>query len=267
MNESYTGFADVYDMFMDNVPYESWADFITEYLCSKGISEGIILDLGCGTGVMTRLLREKGYDMIGVDSSPEMLEVAREAEQDESYVNQPAILYLCQDMREFELYGTVQAIVSVCDSVNYITEPEELLEVFRLANNYLEAGGYFIFDLNTPYKYEKLLGENTFAEDREEAAFIWDNYYDEESGINEYALSLFKQKANGDYERECELHYERCYTLEEVRRLLDEAGMEFVEAFCDYEKQEYTEESQTQRMVIVAREKYQKNKYYETENK
>lgn len=263
MSDSYTAFAEVYDTFMDNVPYEAWAEFISEYLKDSGVASGIILDLGCGTGSMTRLLRDKGFDMIGVDASEEMLQIAREAEFLSEEENL-GILYLCQDMREFELYGTVQAIVSVCDSLNYITEPEDLLQVFRLANNYLEKQGLFIFDLNTPYKYRELLGDKTFAEDRESSAFIWDNYFDEESGINEYALTLFTELENGDFSRDLELHYERCYSLGEIKELLKKAGMEFVEAFADYDrKMPITDDVKAERMVIIAREQFQENKYYE----
>ena len=124
MNESYTSFAQVYDMFMDNVDYPAWSK------------------------------------------------------------------YLLQDMREFELYGTVKAVVSICDSINYILEEDDLREVFSLVNNYLDPKGMFIFDLNTKYKYEQM-GETTIAENREEASFIWDNYYDPEEEINEYELAIF----------------------------------------------------------------------------
>ena len=184
VNEAYSVFAKVYDDFMEDVPYDEWADFLIKYLADKGVRDGLVLDLGCGSGEILSLLKEHGgFDMIGLDSSEEMLRIARDKE--------PDALYLCQDMRSFELYGTVNAIVSVCDSINYITEKEELLGLFKLANNYLEAGGYFIFDLNTIYKYKYELADNTFAEDREDKAFIWDNFFDEESGINEYLLTLF----------------------------------------------------------------------------
>ena len=115
-----------------------------------GISDGQVLDLGCGTGTVTELLADAGYDMIGVDNSCDMLEIAEEKKEKSGH----DILYLMQDMREFELYGTVRAVVSVCDSVNYILEEEDLLEVFSLVNNYLDPGGMFIFDMNTHYKYE-----------------------------------------------------------------------------------------------------------------
>ena len=145
---SYENFARVYDLFMDNIPYEEWCGYLTGLLQEYGVTEGLVLELGCGTGNMTRLLANRGYDMIGVDNAPDMLEIAMEKRQAEGQ----DILYLFQDMREFELYGTVKAVVSLCDSMNYILEEEELLQVFRLVNNYLVPGGVFIFDLNTAYK-------------------------------------------------------------------------------------------------------------------
>ena len=147
--DAYTSFARVYDTFMDNIPYEEWAVYLTGLLNEYGVNDGLVLDLGCGTGNMTELLAKEGYDMIGVDNAEEMLEIAMEKREKSGH----DILYLLQDMREFELYGTVRAVVSVCDSVNYIDEEEDLTEVFRLVNNYLDPGGVFIFDFNTLYKY------------------------------------------------------------------------------------------------------------------
>mgnify|MGYP000550357054 CR=1 FL=1 len=142
----------VYDMFMDNIPYKEWCNYLTgRFKSNNEVDDGLVLELGCGTGNATRLLSDAGYDMIGVDNAPDMLEIALEKKEEEGQ----DILYLCQDMREFELYGTVKAIVSICDSMNYITEDEDLLEVFKLVNNYLDPEGVFIFDLNTVYKYEK----------------------------------------------------------------------------------------------------------------
>ena len=188
--DAYTSFARVYDTFMDNVPYHDWANYLQDLLREYDIWDGLILDLGCGTGSMAEELAKRGYDMIGVDNADEMLEIAMEKRMESGY----DILYLLQDMREFELYGTVRGIVSVCDSVNYITEEEDLLEVFRLVNNYLDPMGVFIFDFNTEYKYREILGERTIAEEREECSFIWENYYDEEDKINEYVLTLFLQE-------------------------------------------------------------------------
>ncbi len=243
--EAYTSFAQVYDLFMDNVPYEEWSLWMIEILKENGIKDGILLDLGCGTGKLTRLMEEKGFDMIGVDNSFEMLDIAKSKSKDN-------ILYLLQDMREFELYGTVRAVYSACDSVNYILEEEELKEVFSLVNNYLDPGGIFLFDINTKYKYEELLGENTIAETREEGSFIWDNFYDPEDEINEYDLTLYIKDKDERFLRFQETHYQRCYSLETIKRLLKEAGLEFVEAYDGYSKAVAHEESE--KILVVARE-------------
>ena len=156
--EAYRSFAQVYDLFMDNVDYDSWSSYLIGLLKRYGVDSGLVLELGCGTGNMTERLARAGYDMIGVDCSEDMLEIAQEKKLESGL----DILYLEQDMREFELYGTVRAVVSVCDSLNYILEEEELLQVFRLVNNYLDPGGIFLFDLNTVQKYrEKALLRKT----------------------------------------------------------------------------------------------------------
>lgn len=223
-NTMYGSFAQVYDLFMDNVPYKDWCDYIIRELKKAQIGDGLVLDLGCGTGRMTRMLSDAGYDMIGVDMSEDMLMVARDA----SAGREDHILYLLQDMREFELYGTVRAVISVCDSMNYITEEEDLRTVFSLVNNYLDPGGLFLFDLNTIYKYEKLLGENTICENREEGSFIWENYYDSEEQINEYDLTLFIKEEDELYRKYEETHYQRAYELDTIRSLLQQAGLEYV---------------------------------------
>lgn len=250
--EAYSSFARVYDLFMDNVPYEEWSEYIRSILQEYGICDGLMLDLGCGTGKMTRLLAKAGYDMIGVDNSADMLEIARE----EEYENADRILYLLQDMRSFELYGTVRAIVSICDSVNYILEEDDLREVFRLVNNYLDPAGIFIFDLNTVYKYREMLGETTISENRAEGSFIWDNYYDEESSINEYDLTLFIREEGDLYRKYEETHYQRAYELDTVKRLLTEAGMEFVTAYDAFTREPIKADSE--RIYIIAREKGKK---------
>ncbi|MCF2667551.1 MULTISPECIES: class I SAM-dependent DNA methyltransferase [Lachnospiraceae] len=248
--EAYTSFAVVYDTFMDNVPYEEWADYLWKLLREYGIADGLVLELGCGTGSMTELLASKGYDMIGVDNSEDMLELAMEKRIESGH----DILYLLQNMQEFELYGTVRAVVSVCDSVNYVTDEEELTEVFRLVNNYLDPQGVFIFDFNTEYKYQEILGEQVIAEEREECSFIWDNYYDEEQKINEYELTLFVQSQEDPelYRKYQEVHYQRAYTLERIRNLIEKAGLRYVTAYDAYTKDAplYTSE----RICVVAQE-------------
>ena len=203
--EAYGEFARVYDIFQDNVDYDSWAGYLKDTLREYGISDGLILELGCGTGTMTELLAASGYDMIGVDNSEEMLAEAMQKRETSGH----DILYLLQDMQEFELYGTVRAVISVCDSLNYLTEEQDLEHVFELVNNYLDPGGLFIFDMNTVYKYQEMIGDSTIAENREEGSFIWENTYDEESGINEYALTLFLPDTDGRYEKVEEVHYPR----------------------------------------------------------
>ena len=263
--EAYTSFASVYDTFMDNVPYGEWGGYIYTLLCRYGVKGGIILDLGCGTGTITEILAGYGYDMIGVDNSEDMLELAME----KRIASGHDILYLLQDMREFELYGTVRAVVSVCDSVNYITEPEELAGVFRLVNNYLDPGGIFIFDFNTEYKYREVMGDCTIAEDRGPCSFIWDNCYYEEERINEYDLTLFIREGtvpgqnegaeeddteeNGAlYRKYTETHFQRGYTLEEIRELLSSAGLIFQAAY-DMDTREAAGEK-SERVCVIARE-------------
>lgn len=253
--EAYTSFAVVYDTFMDNVPYEEWGEYLHGLLLEYGVEDGLILDLGCGTGTMTEILASKGYDMTGVDFSEEMLDIAMQKRTKSGH----DILYLMQDMREFELYGTVRAIVSVCDSMNYLTEDGDLEQVFRLANNYLDPGGLFIFDMNTEYKYREMLGDQTIAEERENCSFIWDNYYYEEEKINEYQLSLFvedpvlSEKTGQDICRKFqEMHYQRAYSLAEVKAALEVGGMEFIAAYDAFTRNPVHQESE--RMYIIARE-------------
>ena len=246
--EAYTSFARVYDTFMDNIPYEEWGKYLTALLEEYNVTDGLVLDLGCGTGTMTELLAAKGYDMIGVDYSEDMLEIAMEKRE----ISGHDILYLLQDMREFELYGTVGAVISICDSVNYITEEEDLEEVFRLVNNYLDPKGVFIFDFKTLYNYQTILGDRTIAEKREECSFIWDNYYYEEEKINEYELTLFIQDEGDLYRKFEEIHYQKAYTLEEMIRLVKASGLEFVAAYDAFTKNAPDEKSE--RIYIVARE-------------
>lgn len=284
--EAYTDFALVYDVFMDETPYEEWCDYIVELLDRYGslteeavggaitnaqIRENLtqerrtVLDLGCGTGTLTELLARRGYEMIGVDNAPEMLQIAME-KRERSGLN---ILYLLQDMREFELYGTVGAVISVCDSLNYLLEEEDILQTFRLVNNYLYPQGLFIFDFNTVYKYEVVIGDTTIAENREKCSFIWENYYHEEEEINEYDLTIFvkdgvepenARDTGGESERSVggswfrrfrETHYQRGYRLGQMLALVEQAGLQFIEAIDADTHSAVTDESE--RIYIVAR--------------
>lgn len=248
--EAYTDFAYVYDVFMDNTPYDKWGGLLVSRLEKEGITDGILLDLGCGTGNMTELLSEKGYDMIGVDYSGEMLNVA----MDKRARSGRQILYLQQDMREFELYGTVRAVVCVCDSLNYLLEEEEIEDTFRLVNNYLDPGGLFLFDFNTVYKYETVIGDATIAENRDNCSFIWENFYEEEGQINEYDLTVFvkEQEEEELFRKFTETHYQRGYTLQQIKRLLEKSGLVFMDALDADTLEEVTDTSE--RIFCVARE-------------
>lgn len=263
--EAYTDFAMVYDTFMDETPYEQWCEFLMELFRKYGAQKddtrqenravmdnlrqerNTVLDLGCGTGTLTELLARRGYDMIGVDLSEEMLRIAVD-KREKSGLD---ILYLCQDMRELELYGTVGAAVSVCDSVNYLLEEDDVVQTFRLVNNYLYPEGLFIFDFNTIYKYAEIIGDTTIAEDREECSFIWENTYYEEERINEYDLTIFVREEGDRYRRFQETHLQRGYSLKEMRGMVEEAGLLFVDAIDADTHREVTQESE--RIYIVAR--------------
>lgn len=246
--DAYTEFARVYDLFMDNIPYEEWGEYLIGLLRENGVADGLVLELGCGTGTMTEILAEAGYDMIGVDQSEEMLEEAARKREESGH----EILYLCQDMREFELYGTVRAIVCVCDSMNYILEEEEVLGILTsAARNYLDYGGLFIFDLNTEYKYREILGEQTIAENRDESSFIWENYFDEESRINEYNLTLFIKEHRDLYRKYEETHYQKAYALDTIRSLAERSGLELLHIYDAFTHEEPKEDSE--RVYVVLR--------------
>ncbi len=256
--QPYTSFAAVYDTFMDNVPYDEWTDYIQKLLKQYRMEKGLLLELGCGTGSMTRRLAAKGFDMIGIDNSEDMLQIAREKDTE----REKDILYLCQDMREFELYGTVAAVVSVCDSMNYILTEEDMLRVFCLVNKYLDPQGLFIFDLDTQYAYQEVLGDNTIAENREEGSFIWENTYYEDEMLNEINLTLFipEKQEEGLFRKYEETHYRKAYSIETIKRLIEEAGMEWVAVYEALTKRKPREDCE--RVYIIAREKRQSDKFY-----
>ena len=242
--KAYSDFAKVYPLMMSNIPYEKWEKNLVRILKKNKIRDGLVLDLGCGTGEMTRRLKKDGYDMIGLDISEEMLLMACEKDDED-------ILYLNQDMRSFELYGTVRAIVSVCDSMNYLTEDGDLLKVLKLANNYLDPGGVFIFDLKTPYFYRKVLGNETFVEDLESVYYVWENEYDTKTRLNEYDLTFFFK--NGDtYTRSTEVHIQRAYAMREIESAIKKSGMKLISLMDANTQGEVTAKSE--RIYVVAGE-------------
>lgn len=269
MLEAYQDFAYVYDEFMDGTPYEMWCERIHALIEKYGISKperrtipvenldendalaserNLVLDLGCGTGTLTEMLYEKGYDCIGVDVSEEMLDIAMQKRAESG----SQILYLLQDMRELELYCTVGTVVSVCDSVNYILEEDELVSVFSLVNNYLYPGGIFIFDFNTDYKYREIIGDTTIAENREDCSFIWENFYDPDTGINEYEVTIFVREQEDTFRRFTENHFQKGYCVETMKTIAEKSGMQVLEIRDADTGMEVTEV--TERAYMVLRE-------------
>ena len=217
----YNKFSDIYDKFI-GVDYPEWISYVESIWAKFDVSPHLVLDLGCGTGNFTVPLADMGYDMIGVDSSAEMLSQAQ------GKAAERGILFLLQDMREFELYGTVDACICMVDAINYILEADELSEVFRLVHNYLNPAGLFIFDINTEYKFKHVLGGNSFCDINDDDAIIWENYYDEGSQINEYMVNIFTSAEGGLYERHEEVHTQRAYDVNVISKRLVGAGFELL---------------------------------------
>ena len=231
--EGYEAIARVYDKLNAEIDYTSWASFFEEcfdrYLPHR---PELVLDLACGTGRMTLELAARGYDMIGVDGSADMLGEAL-LQNDGRY----SILWLQQDMRSFELYGTVGAVTCCLDSLNYLLTPEDLAKCFATTHNYLDPDGLFLFDMNTPYKFEHVYGNNAYVledeivwEDGEKSAIYcgWQNTYHPESLLCDFDLSLFEEDTDGRYRRSDEHQVERCYDLKTVKSLLQKAGFELL---------------------------------------
>lgn len=251
---SYETFAQVYDMFMSDVPYDNWVDYIKKIWERFGLEPKLVLDLACGTGNISARLANMGYEVIGVDLSEDMLDEAA-AKNAELAPDAKPVMYLNQDMRAFELYGTVDCVLCLCDSINYITDEAELLTVFRLVNNYLDRGGLFVFDINTLHKFKNILADNSYGQTTETAAYTWENYFDEEENINEFYTNFFIENDGGTYDRYEEYHYEKAYTAEKIISLLEKAGLRFEGVFHDNSFDAPKEDSE--RIYFVARE-YQK---------
>ena len=273
MYESYRSFASVYDEFMDGTDYQQVADNIQDMITRFGVSKpsqkrtgaseardvllaaekNLVVDLACGTGKLTEILADRGYDVMGIDLSEEMLGMALERRDRLRH----RTLYLCQDMREFELYGTAGTFVSVGDSVNYLLTDEDMARLFERVNTFLFPGGIFVFDFKTLHLYRDVIGDSTIAEDREDCSFIWENWYDDESRINEYDLSLFiRENRMGEddnlFRKYQEIHRQRGYTLEEMKRFAQAAGMTWITEMDSDTMGPVGEESE--RILCVVRE-------------
>ena len=228
--EGYHAIFEIYDKLNADIDYGAWADFVEasfeRYLEKR---PELVLDLACGTGSMTLALAERGYDMIGVDGSEEMLGIAFERSAGKG------ILYLLQDMRRFELYGTVGAVTCCLDSLNYLTGEGDLSECFATVHNYLDPDGLFLFDMNTPYKFENVYADNAYIlEDGEGGSYCgWQNEYHPETRICDFYLSVFTEQG-GLYARADEEQHERCYSFEEIKNALARTGFELLSVSGDF---------------------------------
>ena len=249
MGRQYTSISSVYDRLNSHFDYNAYANFIADSIKKHQKTDtSLVLDLGCGTGKMTFLLRELGYDMTGVDISEDMLSVARDICYDRGIDD---ILWLCQDMRSFELYGTVDACVCCLDSLNYLTKYDELKKCFSLVHNYLIPDGVFIFDMNTPYKFEKIYAQNDYILECEDALCAWQNDYNEKSRLCRFYLSIFEQNEDGTYSRFDEVQRERCYSKKQILRALSESGLEVLGFYGDINGKDATDTDE--KWYIVAR--------------
>ena len=231
--EQYSSLSSVYNE-LNSVDYDKLASFIASQIKeNENTKSSLVLDLACGTGKLTFKLREYGYDMTGVDLSEDMLSIAKSY----AYKNKiDDVLFLCQDMREFELYGTVDACACTLDSINYLTRLDDVKKCFSLVHNYLIPEGVFIFDINTPYRFENIYGDNSYILENEHALCAWQNEYNKKSKICRFYLSIFQENEDGTYNRYDEIQKEKCYERKQIERLLMECGFEIIGVYGDLDK-------------------------------
>jgi len=228
---------------MSNAPYAKWAAYIDKLLAQNlgpNRSSHIVLDMACGTGNITIPLADMGYDMIGVDMSTDMLSQAQ------AKADGRQILFIAQDMRELDLYGTVDAAICVCDGLNYILCETELEAIFKRVRMFLNPGGVFVFDMNTEYKFKEMLGDKSFTTDANGTTYEWDNHYDADKRINEYKVTFLPD----DGESFAETHYQRAYPANIIRELLQAAGFGTVETRDGYSDD--TPSDECIRVVFIA---------------
>lgn len=241
----YENFACVYDALTENVNYEKRSAYYCALLQKNGVSDGLLLDLACGTGSMSLYFAQCGYDVIGVDASPAMLAQA----QQKAMQAEKNILFLCQPMQKLDLYGTVRGTVCALDSLNHLTHEADLRETIRRVSMFTEPGGVFLFDVNTPYKHREVLGNNTFVYDMPPVYCVWQNELTAQDTV-QITLDFFEQDA-GVYYRSGEQFCERAYTVQKLTEILEENGFSVEGIFAEMTTQ--PPQADTQRIVFAAK--------------
>jgi len=245
MNTGFELIASCYDRF-NSVSYEEYLAFFEKVLEKySDIEVKEVLDLGCGTGNLTKLLCEKGFDVAAVDASEEMLDEASRCCEGKG------VLFSCQDMRDFELYGTVQATVCTYDCINYLLSEKDVEACFSLVNNYTEKGGIFLFDINTPYRYEEVFGDKAYVYEDKGGMLVWQNSYNKKSGYCDFYLSYFERQRGGAYLRGDDVQRQRRYQVSRIKKLLAKCGFEVLAVYGGTDCGEFTENSE--KAYIVAK--------------
>ncbi len=252
----YDIFARYYDALTVNVNYAQRAEYIEKLLKKLGHAPGLTLDLACGTGSLTLELYKRGFDVYGIDGSSAMLSEAK----DKAYDMEADVLFLYQKMQQLDLYGTVDTVICALDSINHLSGEEQVQETFKRVAFFMNDDGWFIFDVNTPYKHENVLGSNTFVYDLTDVYCVWQNKYDPHNGSVRISLDFFERNGKS-YTRSSERFFEQVYTPEKIKEMLKNAGFDRVEIFGDLSFDEPTPTEQ--RLVFAAHITNSQNGMYE----
>lgn len=237
----YSDFAFVYDELMNEVDYDRWVKYIEDIIDNEGVKVKNILELACGTGNLTIPLTKKSYDIAGIDISDEMLSVAREKAEKEGV----ELVLLQQDISELDFdISDLDCVLCACDGFNYITYDDDLENVFSKTYELLKKDGIFIFDISSFYKLANILGNNMYGENREDIAYMWQNYFDDEENLIEMELTFFIKDEDGKFERFEEVHQQRAYTEDEIVDMLKESGFSDIKSYGDFTFEKPNEESQ-----------------------
>ena len=247
MSTTYQNFATVYDKFMDNIPYPEWSQYLISLLQEYHITDGNLVELGCGTGTLCNLLSQQGYHVTGIDLSKDMISIAGK-----KHKNNPNLQFLRQNMCELTLDpASYDGFYSLCDSINYLLYDDELLTTFMGVHQYLKKDGIFVFDLKTKHYYKDVLGNQVFCDQQKDCSYIWENAFFEEDNVNQYNLTLFiKKRYSSAYKKFEETHHQKAYELSKMIDLLTQAGLEYVAAYDAFSKNPPTDQSE--RIYIIA---------------